>query len=404
MKIDKLFIYKIGNSQYFSNKLIDKNNYYTFHYVIYDLDNENEEEYHKIYIKNNINNECIITKGGPSIFGYDYLIYTPKKYNNNFIPINILKYKPNENYKLEKLHGHNNWIIFDTIYIYKDYLVDQDIIIHKNNIMNDNPYISIVMVHYNRLKQLEFTLNIINKSVYKNIEIIIVDDSSDTNFVNLLKNIINNYNIKIIFVEIKKNYKIYKSYKNPVIPFNIGFNLIKGKITIIQNSECCYNKDLINYVNENIKENLYIVFSCFSLSSVNTLQLHNLNTDDYFNFINNQVINIQKRNFWFAHATYADKKYHFTSALFTNKLIEIGGFHEGLFNDIAYDDDELLYRVRYNNIECKLIPFDQNNPFVIHQYHDIVYNNIGNGKYNQEIYSSILALNKNINYNLYKYL
>ena len=38
--------------------------------------------------------------------------------------------------------------------------------------------ISIVMTAYNRKKQLLFTLETINKSTYKNIEIIIVDDCS----------------------------------------------------------------------------------------------------------------------------------------------------------------------------------------------------------------------------------
>ncbi|WP_435523777.1 glycosyltransferase family 2 protein [Chryseobacterium indoltheticum] len=121
--------------------------------------------------------------------------------------------------------------------------------------------ISIVTAYYNRKKLFDNTLLSISKQIENHrldIEVIAVDDGSDED--ERLENFVNKYPfLKIIRLE--KN----KWYSNSCIPFNIGFKEAKGDIIILQNPECTHYGDVLKYTLENITDENYISFACFSL-------------------------------------------------------------------------------------------------------------------------------------------
>ena len=61
-----------------------------------------------------------------------------------------------------------------------------------------NPFISIILLNYNGEKFLEPCINSILNSTYKSFELIIYDNNSSDNSLNLLKKYIKNKKIKII--------------------------------------------------------------------------------------------------------------------------------------------------------------------------------------------------------------
>lgn len=70
------------------------------------------------------------------------------------------------------------------------------------------------------------------------------------------------YKFKIKYKYITSDEK--KDRINPCIPYNIGFELCKGDIIIIQNAECFHVGNILQYLIDNLNENDYITFSCFS--------------------------------------------------------------------------------------------------------------------------------------------
>ena len=229
--------------------------------------------------------------------------------------------------------------------------------------------ISIVTAYYNRRKLFHNTLKTIEQSKYKDlVEVIVVDDNSIneemiTDFPNLF-----DIDIKVIRIEQKD-----KWWKNPCIPFNIGFKEAKSDIVIIQNPECLHMGDIIEYTLNNIKENLYLNFGAYSVDKSNTEQINNL---DFNTNIQEQISNIitptntgpilnDGTNVWYNHSIYRPIMLHFCSAITKKDLYELGGFDERFARGVAYDDNEFLFRIKCKNMEIKIV----DNPFVIHQNH-----------------------------------
>ena len=129
-------------------------------------------------------------------------------------------------------------------------------VIDNNHVIDENT-ITIVMTSSNRSKQVYFTLKTISNSIFKNIQLILVDDSTYDNIdVDILKK--NNYSFYIDFIKIKRENKIWH---NPLVNYNIGFQFIKGSNIIIQNAEVCHIGDVLNFINRRLKMNdEYYVF------------------------------------------------------------------------------------------------------------------------------------------------
>ncbi len=241
--------------------------------------------------------------------------------------------------------------------------------------INDyNKKISIVMAYHNRKDVLKFTLDTIKLSVYKNIEIIIVDDASDID--QSIDTLINEY--KSIYIKLIKIKKQTKKYKNACIPYNIGFKYATGDIIIIQNPECCHIGDIIMYIVENLKNNTYFTFTCANLKE----RMYNddiykyfiENTDNFYNNITKYInkLSIKYNNsidIWYNHNIYRNCNYHFLSAINKEDLLKLNGFDDRYAYGTCFDDVEFIYRIIKNNIKVDLIDMN-NKPFCIHQNHD----------------------------------
>lgn len=240
---------------------------------------------------------------------------------------------------------------------------------------------SIVMTYINRKKQLDNTLYSISLSSLdkKEYEIIIVDDNSKTedNVHEIIQKYENILNIK--YLKIKQN---NKTHFNSCIAFNHGFSLAMGENIIIQNAECLHNGDLLQYCEQQIKQNLkdnYYVFSCYSLTHESFEKINNIEKNE--NFIENINKNIIIRNVghggpeaphchcdaWYVHPVYRQAEHHFCSIISYENLKKINGFDEKYMFGPGWDDGEFSFRIEKL---LKINTLSADDVYVMHQWHE----------------------------------
>ena len=223
--------------------------------------------------------------------------------------------------------------------------------------------ISIVTAYYNRKQLFINTLKSINNSKIKDIEVIAVDDCSDDE--HRLEDLINEYPfLRVIRLE-KKN----KWYINPCVPFNIGFKEAKGDIIVIQNPECLHIGDVLEYASK-INVNEYVSFGCYSVDKSITDKINGL-----IEFSDDEILNsftLQQKRIshdgdtgWYNHSIFRPTEFHFASVIHKSNLDKLNGFDERFAHGIAYDDNELLIRIKRLGLKVNIV----DNPFVIHQWH-----------------------------------
>jgi glycosyltransferase involved in cell wall biosynthesis len=203
--------------------------------------------------------------------------------------------------------------------------------------------ISIVTAYHNRKKIFIKTLESLQKSTFKDFEVIVVDDCSQDD--ERLEDLVSQFPfLKVVRLEQKD-----KWYVNPCVPFNIGFKHASGDKIIIQNPECLHADDIIDYVNKNLIDGKYFSFGCYSLSETQTSSI--MKTESFKDFINNNTYKNKSVSFdgdegWYNHSIYRPKSYHFCTAITKNDLEVLGGFDERFANGFAFDDDEFIHRVK----------------------------------------------------------
>ena len=261
-----------------------------------------------------------------------------------------------------RLEGLNTtkFELIDTVITsdYTKYIVDfkNDI---KNNLKQMEKGISIVMAYYNRKTQLYRTLMSIKNSSYnkKKLEIIIVNDASDN--IDEVKSAFSMLDINL--VNIRQN---QKTWVNCCVPFNIGFNRVKYDKVVIQSPECYHNGDILSYVDNNLTNENYISFGCYSLS------FNENNNNDYANTnIINEKPKFISESGWYNHSEYNPTHYHFCSAMKYDNLCRLNGFDEDYKDGVGYDDAEFLHRIKLLGLKTEII----DNPFVFHQWHSSDY-------------------------------
>jgi len=248
--------------------------------------------------------------------------------------------------------------------------------------------ISIVTAYYNRKELFYNTLLSIARSSIKDLEVIAVDDASDE------EHRLEDLTTKFPFLKIIRIEPRDKWYTNPCIPFNQGFNQAEGDIVIIQNPECYHSSDILKYALENVTEQNYITFGCYSLDKEKTDLLNTNNTPEFLESIsplNNHVIRVDGELGWYNHPTLRPVGFHFCSAISKTNLNKLNGFDERYASGIAFDDNEFLCRVK--RIPLEVIVTE--NPIVLHQNHY----HITGSPYTRP---DLVAKNKNLYYNVTK--
>lgn len=230
--------------------------------------------------------------------------------------------------------------------------------------------ISIVTAYFNRKNLFYNTLRSINNSSIKDIEVIVVDDcSSEEHRLEDLKE-------EFKFLKVIRLEKENKWYINPCVPFNIGIKEAKGDIIVLQNPECYHLGDVLKDILNKLNEKNYLSYGCYSLDKNMTEVVSNtINSDKKIidqskiqNSINPMVDRriIQEGGIgWYNHSIFRPVGYHFLSAIKKSNMNQLNGFDERYAKGIAYDDDELLVRIRRMGLNVEIV----NNPFVLHQWH-----------------------------------
>ena len=222
--------------------------------------------------------------------------------------------------------------------------------------------ISIATTFYNRKNQFINTLKSLEKSSIKNFEVIVVDDASDDDQrIEYLEN-------EFKFLKVYRIERHEKKYNNPCIAFNLAFNKCSGNIIIIQNAECLHYTDILKIALDNLNDQNYLSFACYSVDEetgqkINKLQnISDLN--DVINFLHTPV-NTNGENGWYNHGVYRPVGLHFCSAITRKNLKKLNGFDERYAEGSCYDDNEFLHRVKVSGLTVKFI----DEGICIHQFH-----------------------------------
>jgi hypothetical protein len=214
------------------------------------------------------------------------------------------------------------------------------------------------MTSSNRSKQTYYTLDTIERSAYKNIHVILVDDSTvdPIDPVHLDK-----YSFSIDFIEIIRSNKIWH---NPCVNYNIGFKFVRGGKVIIQNAEVCHVGDVISYVVSNIHDNHYHVFDVAASSSYASNEIiYSLDTSKTTVYINEKLFDV-----WYQSKS-NNRKYHFLTACTLSTFQKIGGFSYDYSLGSSYDDDDLVLRIISKFITIQPLHHTVINCGGIHLYH-----------------------------------
>ena len=126
------------------------------------------------------------------------------------------------------------------IYIIKKYfkITNKQILLKKKKYEKKKPKISIISTIYNKDKYILRFLRSIQNQNYDNIEIILVDDSSNDNSVNAIKNF-QKEDERIILMKHKKN-------RGTLISRNEGILKARGQYIIIPDIDDILSKDILN--------------------------------------------------------------------------------------------------------------------------------------------------------------
>ncbi len=228
--------------------------------------------------------------------------------------------------------------------------------------MSDLTFVSIVMTYYDRIAQLKNTLRSFYIHRYSDFEVIIVDDGSQKEPVSEKTFLDFDFPITVINMPPEK-------YTNSCMPYNIGFEKVKGKIVVIQNAECLHMTNILNHVRNNLTDNNYLAYSCYSLGKDKSLEL-NEKPDwdlDYIKGLatNNTTAFIEGDDGWYNHSKHRPCGYHFTSAITKKNLNKLSGFDERYADGIGYEDHEILTRIKKMGLAVAVV----DDATVIHQWH-----------------------------------
>lgn len=229
--------------------------------------------------------------------------------------------------------------------------------------MIDNIFVSIVMTYFDRLSQLNLTLQSFKTLAYANFEVIIIDDGSvnEPIFDNLFDDI--GFPVKVIKMP------LVKDYTNPSIPYNAGFLVAKGEIIIIQNSECLHIGNVLHHARMNVSESNYISYACISLSKAKTFEI--IDKPYLYEQLLNCKVNVDNtlsdfgKIIWKNHSKYRPNALHFTSAIRKSNMDKLGGFDQRYAIGTSFDDDEILRRIARIPLKIEI----EDAVVVVHQWH-----------------------------------
>jgi hypothetical protein len=227
------------------------------------------------------------------------------------------------------------------------------------------------MAYHNRKALLSLTLRSIDASHFRDFEVIIVDDGSDSE--HRIEDLVSMCNFSIRLIRIEPH---QKTWSNPCVPYNIGFDAVQADVVVIQNPECLHVGDILSDVAVSSTESNYVSYACYAVSQITTGQLVSINSIDpnvikntvgTFNMVGPPDVDPATWMAWFNHPIVRPIGYHWCCAISNANLNLLGGFDERYADGIGWDDPEFVRRVRRLGLNVDFP--DETRPLVIHMHH-----------------------------------
>jgi glycosyltransferase involved in cell wall biosynthesis len=211
----------------------------------------------------------------------------------------------------------------------------------------------VVMTYFDRPYQLSRTLHTLAQTKYQNVEVVIVDDSSNQP-----------PEVGITDIRMRVIRTRRKNWTNPEPAYNTGIQeaLDRGAdVVVLQNAECYHVNDVVSAAAEVTDAN-YLSFACFSLNEKTTFRPHDITA---LMMTNPMGATADGQNAWYNHPLYRPVAYDFCSAITVKNLVELNGYDERFSYGWGYGDDYLLQRIRWMGLKVDI----PTNPMVVHQWH-----------------------------------
>jgi len=250
-------------------------------------------------------------------------------------------------------------------------------IVHPSEMTSDT--ISIVMTSHERSKQVYYTMHTIQQSTYKDVQVIIVDDSVNDpiQLVELEK-----FPMHIELIQIKRDKKYWG---NPCINYNIGFAYVKGGKVIIQNSEVCYVGDVLDYLNRVCDDNTYYSFDVKASRNFETNEIIYAHTQPTIAIYEQDIWETNMVVTWYQHSVLRNVNFHFLCGMTRATFDHLGGFSYDYSFGSWYDDDDLILKIKCLGIMIQTVKNEVEQVGGIHLFHGYSQNISDDRAYNASI-------------------
>ncbi len=225
------------------------------------------------------------------------------------------------------------------------------------------PSLSIVMTYFERFRQLMNTLYSFKWHGYgKDVEVVVVDDGSCAEPA-APPSFSFDFSLRILRIPPEE-----KWYKNACVPFNHGFQAAIGQVGLFQNAECLHYTNVVRHALEHVTDENYLSYACYSLDGAATSSLaQEMTTESFwreFPFSTEKPTG-DGANGWYNHSQINPVGYHFCAGITSENLRRLGGFDERYARGVAFDDNEMLHRIKGLPLEVKIV----DEAIVLHQFH-----------------------------------
>jgi hypothetical protein len=230
---------------------------------------------------------------------------------------------------------------------------------HLNWNLKSGCLVSVVMTTHNRQEQTLYTLNTLCQ--HDQVVVILVDDS-DNGY--LSETQLMTYHLPIVYITIESQ---RKTWLNPCINFNIGFQEVNTPFVIIQNAEVCHVGDVIKYVTEHLTDNNYLIFDVVATHNptINCL-IRGLDYQSLMTFLEGHTVEHDVK--WIQHRRWP-RNLHNLVALTVGNLRRMGGFDHRFAYASCFDDDEWLLRITRLPLTLENVWHEDHQLMGIHQWH-----------------------------------
>lgn len=247
----------------------------------------------------------------------------------------------------------------------------------------DRGVVSIVLPTCGNIQLTQLLLKQIASSAYKNVQVVLVDDSDDI----FDDKYLDSYPCRIDYVKINR---AKRDWVNTCINYNIGLTFAKGEHIIIQNPYVFHVGDVISHTRTNCLAGKYTVYDVIaSRSHAASNAVIALEAIKALTYASIEKLITNKSDYkWYQHSVRRQQGSHFLTAIHRDDLAKLNNqFDYDLALGHWYDDSEFIYRITHIlELEIVNVPSETTKIIGLCAYNDTMHkSNVGNIEYNKAI-------------------